>query len=1413
MKKSANLNLQAYISSRDSDDDYSDNLIEGNEGSEIDNQGDFSNSKAFSESIQTQSTHFKIRDFSHTKVLKLPPQDDYDYDLSSLNTPLLPQNERLLQPVDCIFLMAASPLHFPSMDSDYLRGKPLIFMWKDLSNILSNTFSQYIQLYFREQYGKIRTRLRFYFQIDPTREKLNNANTIRKDVQGGRILYHYIGFGFPKIDESSIYTIDHKSGSFVHYPVKFLFENLKPPAWLIFDCSNAGSILKTLEKTATEKINSISEKNNASNYVRPIDWKDWFCICATDVNEDLPIDPHIPRDFLTSCLLSPVKMAVICHIIQYYRTTIVNDYFPLDQMNSPLLSEDSPLYSALQRTLSAITDSIAVDSLSPDVFRLLFRKDRLTMVLFQRFLLAQYLLKPFQVHPKSNPSIPDLSPHPLWHHWRTIVDMSVASILTPKPSFATDLFVRANESFRGFIDRKEEGLISPALLMLLFHIPENMPNRNDSFVLLAKYAATSEVARNVLSRTALFNSVFGALVKNKNDIITSQDNSTKNANTNNNNNNTNNNMNNNNNNIDKNKNNTNNNNNNDNSNNNNTNNNNKNNKYDNDSDDISNNNTNNCNGNGTSASKSMSYNYNDEDYSDNDNGNGDSMLGCPANFELKVFHSLLYLVISLLQNSPQFVNDIRHEYDVSSFPQRLFDESLPMYTRTLVATIIASVLPHLEGIRSVAVSPTFLVSMQRLLENSDGPLSLWALIIQRRMFDSFGSELKNFFSISMHIQVASFAMHSSPEVRAAALATIPCFLDQHSDVSNAQLFGLTMLTAFDASFLVRFNFVLFLSRFLTIYQDKINGQKPLGKFSHQCFRSIVAKWIDQPLFEEKPFEELISDFSQISAFVDAILSAPNFLLKLVQIALLLVDYLVDDPHPSVKSSAMELNNFVQMQNDAKQRKKSQPDLALPISNDQIFDQHEKEFLGEGSNGPLFEEFLSSSKERPALCESGGDALYKVCIRQVVAAGCSLNLETEIDEKPVISALPVPLVSQMPSTKAVLKSKTKIDCGRPTICAYNPLSLSLAVGTISGNVIYQCEEEMSSSTYSNSQSVSTSILQSPSHPSSLGSSSVSYGGNNSGMGSLGNNISNSGIGSFGSNLSGNNSFSTYHYSCNNDPNSTYVNNTDDNNSNLNGKFFSHNFSQKITSLTVTDWSHHSDLLLIGTEDGSAFVWEPRIQQQPRVCFRADAPSNCSSMPLLMTPQQPNKVLTARGNNGTVRLWDIGTQKIVGEWDVGGNQAVTALTTSPTESNVCVIGFLNGLIVTIDLRIALKSGPTNVDAPKANEKILRIIGNNSTPTLYWAGTSKGSLMKWETLNNWQIVQEGQILTDFDVHPTNPLAVLSPTNGCPYITDTDMKIRHQMKNVEHGSVCSFHPALPIISFAQPSGEVVQYELISSK
>lgn len=1237
MKKSANLDLHAFTNLNDgfSDDNSSFSFASDDSGANgINDQNGTQETPIYFESIKKQCDQFSVQDFPDTKTSLLPSLDDNDYDLSSLNTPFLPQNEKQLQPVDCVFLMVASPTHFPPTDSDYLSGKPLIYMWKDLSNILSNTFSQCLQTYFKEHYSLIHPRLQFYFQIEPTVEKLNNVTTIRRDVQGGRILYHYIGFGFPRIDGSFIYSFDQNSNQFIQYSIKNLFENLKTPAWLIFDCSNASSILTALEEITSSKTNSQHKSSPHSYNSRKIDWEDWFLICATDTNEDLPIDPHIPRDFLTSCILTPVKMAVICHIIQYYRTTIVGDNFPLDQLTSPLISEDSTMHSALFQTLTAITDAIAADSLHPDVYRLLFRKDRVTMVIFQRFLLAQYLLRPFQVHPKSHPSLPDLSIHPLWHHWRTIVDMCISSRLTPQPSFATDLFVCAKESVRGFIERNEEDFISPAHLMLLFHVPETAPYRNESFLLLSQYAQTSEKARMFLSRTALFNSVFAALVSNE-------------------------------------------------------------------------------------------------------------------NFDPNVFHSLCYLTICLLQTSPRFVNDIRREFEVSSFPLRLFDESLPMYTRTLVAAIISAVLPYSEGIRSVAVSQSFLISLQKLLSNSNSPLSVWALILQRRMFESFGSELKNFLNISMHIQVASFAMHSSPEVRSAALATIPCFLRPKSDISNAHLFGLVMLLAFDASFLVRFNFVLFLSKFLTIYQDEIPGNSPFGAFSHQPLRSLVGYWID----EELPFQTLISDFNQILSVVDRLCESDGFLTKFVKIGLLLVDFLVDDPHPSVSAAAVELNHFVQGLSKGKSQN---------LKNDE------------------------DTREGPALWESGGDAMYRVCLRQVVNAGCSLDLQTEEceNQQPPLS-LPVPPVSQIPSTKVVLKAKTKLDCGKPTICSYNPHSLSLAVGTVTGNVIYQCENKVytkkrASLTLHSTSSNLTSLL-SPNGASS-----------------------NTGV--FGSNT-----VNTYVYSCNNCNNENGINSSSsDDNSH---KFFSRNFRSNITALSVTDWADDADLLLVGTEEGCAYVWEPQKQQQPRICFRADAPSKCEpSMPLLITPQKMNKIITARGNNGTIRMWDIRTQRIAGEWYIGGNQAATALAVSPTDPDFCVAGFLNGRIVTIDLRCSMNSGPTNIDAPKANEKILRIVGNSSKPTSFIAGTAKGSCMRWETLNNSEIIYEGrQPLADIDVHLTNPLAVLSPVNAPPFITNTNMTKLHTLKNVDHGSICSFHPVLPVIAFASPSGEIVQYELTS--
>ena len=1196
MKKSGPLDLSALAGSFYSDDYYSD---DGGEHGAASSSREHIDEAIYSAPLEHHSTRFQSPRFAETRLVSLPRLGDADYDLTTLNTPLLPQNERQLQPIDYVISVVASPSHFPPTDSDYLAGRALVYTWKDMAHVLPSEFSQAVQTSLRANFVKIRPQMRFNCWIDPAPDKLTGAATLRRDIKSGRIMFHYIGFGFPRIEGKNIYAVDVKNGCFVGYALEQLFDSLKTPSCFVFDCSNAAATIPVLERAATEK--GKTDKGSGDCFMnRGVDWNDWFCLCATDVGEELPSDPHLPRDFLTSCLLTPVAVALVCHYVQYYRTTVVDDKFPLSLLESPLLQEGGALFDIMMTQLSAITDAIAADSLPQDLYRSLFRREPGTMVMFQRFLLAQYLLQTFQVHPQCVPALPDLSMHPLWQQWRTTLDTIIAYTASPQPSLSDDLFQRAKDSVAGFLDRGEEALVPAAYITLLFHVPENSAIRGEAFEVLARYAATSEKARSVLASTALFETVFSALVS--------------------------------------------------------------------------------------------------------------------KNLDPDVFRSLCYLTLSLLQTDPRFLNDIRKQFDVADFTQRLFDENLPMETRALVAVIIAAVLPHSDGIRVVAVTPQFLLSMQKLLETSDAPLTLWSLLIQRRMFDSFGSDLRTFFSISMHIQVASYVFHRYAEVRAAALATIPCFLLQNSDLSNAQLFCLSMFCAVDASYLVRFNYVLFLSRFLTLYQDKIAGKSPIGTLQHQTFCELVSTWIGGTY----PFEQLISDFQLVLPIVDAMCRGPDYMTKLIPIALLLVDMLHDDPHPSVRQSAEELKTFVNRQSGFRQRMRVSGNLSAPSLGDislkpptGSFPKQELAVFTEYEPEPEQEE------EHAAMCESGGDAMFKVCLRQIVAAGCE-KYATEENKAPAVSALPHSTTGSLPPTKLVQHHKCKLDSNdKPTHVAFHSRSLSLAIGTLSGKVMYQDEN-------------------------------------------------------------------------------SHITNV-------------HSFGDRITALNVVDW-YNEPLVIAGTEFGCAYVWSPS-EGTPRTCFRADFPGKCGPMPLVLAVFQENKVMSARGTSGCVRLWDLETQRVIGEWSTGAKQ-VTALSCCPLKPNICMVGSQNGLLVSLDLRASDLQGPANVDAPRADEKIIKICPYVETKTTsFFAGTSKGSFMRWENLSNVQLLKVGHPMMDFDVHTAFPMTVMSPANSYPVLCDFNMKTIHTVKGVGYGSVCAFHPALPLVAFATPTGEISEYELQTSK
>lgn len=440
----------------------------------------------------------------------------------------------IIEPIECVVVNAAHLDQFPKPASPYSAALPCIFSWFDAHNAFPSEYPNTVQNYFKSAYNLIRQHLRFFFSIAPSQERLNNLAAVRREVPSGRILFHYIGYGFPDITKKNIWCSDRRSRNFEPFKLETLFESLQPQTWYIFDCNNAGVVIPEFKATAErfalqdrqhkqqmkeQQKQEAHENNeyNCPNYMYDmnepeLDWHGWFCLCATSPDQELPGDPFLPRDFLTSTLLTPIRMAVICHMLQHYRLNLVNPSFPLGAPCSHLWDEKSADAAKLPLALTAITDGIAADVLPPDVYQKIFRSEHLSSVLFRHFLLAQYLLRPYRVTPQSYPEIPDLSMHPLWKQWAMLLDTAICAASVPRSPFNVDLFSRDATSFQVLMQSGQFDLIRPYHLTLLFHSLSTDPLNEQSIHLLSQYASDERSSPSMLTAAAVFSPLFSCLM-------------------------------------------------------------------------------------------------------------------------------------------------------------------------------------------------------------------------------------------------------------------------------------------------------------------------------------------------------------------------------------------------------------------------------------------------------------------------------------------------------------------------------------------------------------------------------------------------------------------------------------------------------------------------------------------------------------------------------------------------------------------------------------------------------------------------------------------------------------------------------------------------------------------------------------
>ena len=1185
LKRSENINLDTFQLS--SDIDYSDTLTDD----DFDNDREDKTNEIITAPLDHFTQLFKVQDFKHTKSSRLPQFTDTDYNIDALSNINIPKFPQKIQSIDCLYIMCAQPKLSAEYDETIHNKLPTLFMWKNMKSVLPGNFSNEVQNYFHERYERLKCPIRYFFQVSPSAEKLNLAKSIRKDIQRGRILFHYIGNWFPVINEN-IYSYDNSTCSFENYSIKNLFENIKAPSWFIFDCANAEAALIALQKTAEAHIRMKAESCN---------WNDWICFCATSINEKLPNDPHLPKDFLTSCLLTPTKTAMLCHMLQYYRTQLIHDDWEMSDLESRLLCYEvkgklTELHEFLNHVLETITDAIAAESLHFDIYYKMFRTDGITTKLFQRFLLAQFLLRRYQIHPVSYPFLPNMAIHCLWQQWNSTLDAVILS--STSNCFLNDLFSRAYASFSNLKKSKLHNDIPLSFLTIISHPPKETEERSKSFRLLASFAAESALNREKIAKYVDFNPLFHQLLS-----------------------------------ID----------------------------------------------------------------------------------DPSTIHSIAYLILIMLSENCSFAA-LQPTLDVTRLCSLIFSDNLKEETKAIIVAIISTIIPNNDQIRQYTSSNDFAMNIKALMETSGAELSLWLLILQRRILDGLIIDIPSFFNSGIHIQTGSFCLHFSPEVRAAAISTLFSLLQPNQDIANMHLFGLAMLCGFDGSYTVRYNFVMFLSKFLSIYSDKIIGHVPIGLLAHQLFGCVVATWSGIESSDLVSLGEILSNFDELCNLITQIMRYNDAVQRFVGIGLFLADYLSNDPHPSVKKAATKLAKLNIIIAGLKHKlATSKNQMSVPMLASSLSPEIGSLPVKQARRGTEAMELNEDDDIDQNQAENGGDLLYISCMNQLVRSGCWRE-----NEFVKVAPRHSKTTKVFPSEKFACRNKYN---QQPTSIAYDYMSRKCAIGFSNGSLRFISDEN-------------------------------------------------------------DNAFSEIQ------------------------------LTSRITSLEITTVNSQT-CIIAGTDDGCCHIWNGS-SSFPQQSFRTDGLPQTKVPQLVSVLNNEPFVLTARGNCGSLKLWDIRAQKLVNEWVATQNNKdniITAMCVDPVTSQ-CYLGHSTGLIALVDVRSEKIQKIPDFNSCGVTERIITIKGNVSSTKQIYAATEKGNISVWSNFKTSIlpfIKLDCDLLSSIDFHKTQPLIALSTTHSFPTIISKEGKMISLLKECGVSSLVGFHPSLPIVGACTKDGSFFEYDLSS--
>ncbi|KAM9483647.1 regulatory-associated protein of mTOR isoform 1-T1 [Clarias gariepinus] len=392
-------------------------------------------------------------DHLHSPAVALSEEDEAD--MSDWNLPLAFMKKRHLEKIEGSKALAQSWRMKDRMKTvsvalvlclnvgvdppDVVKTSPCARLecWIDPLSMSPQKALETIGANLQKQYENWQPRARYKQSLDPTVDEVKKLCTsLRRNAKEERVLFHYNGHGVPRPTvNGEIWVFNKNYTQYIPLSIYDLQTWMGSPSIFVYDCSNAGIIVKSFKQFALQReqeleVAAINPNHPLAQMPLPPSMKNCIQLAACEANELLPMNPDLPADLFTSCLTTPIKIALRWFCMQKSAKLVPGVTLDLIEKIPGRLNDRRTPLGELNWIFTAITDTIAWNVLPRDLFQKLFRQDLLVASLFRNFLLAERIMRSYNCTPVSSPRLPPTYMHAMWQAWDLAVDICLSQLPT-----------------------------------------------------------------------------------------------------------------------------------------------------------------------------------------------------------------------------------------------------------------------------------------------------------------------------------------------------------------------------------------------------------------------------------------------------------------------------------------------------------------------------------------------------------------------------------------------------------------------------------------------------------------------------------------------------------------------------------------------------------------------------------------------------------------------------------------------------------------------------------------------------------------------------------------------------------------------------------------------------------------------